>query len=145
MKKILGFCVISGVLLVGCNNGKTEQIPTPTQEIINQDTTQANDHANQDYTSQLQELEKKVTETTKKAEGLQATGNLDADYQTGTDMLMELKALSNEIDVLEDKIEYQARNGNISDYLGSLEKLDALDQALDLAEDFVEYTFYLED
>lgn len=149
MKKILGLCVISGVLLAACNGGQATQNPAPTtQASETQQGTETNINGaqtKQDYSTQLQALQKKVTDAVAKAEGLNPIGNLDADYKTGTDMLMELEAVSNEVDLLEDEIEYQAKAGNMSDYREDLIQLEKLDHELSRAEDSIEYKFRLDD
>lgn len=143
MKKIFVVGAFTGMLLVGCGNGEQEQaqatkVKEATPVAVSEDI--ASEAETTDYTAQIEALQAKVTEGITKAEALQGI-----DRKTGIQMLTELEAISNEVELLEDEIEWEAKNGKMLAYRAYLKQLSQMDKQLDVAENQVEKQFGIDD
>lgn len=141
MKKIFVVGAFTGMLLVGCGNGEQAQatkVKEATPVAVSEDI--ASEAETTDYTAQIEALQAKVTEGITKAEALQGI-----DRKTGIQMLTELEAISNEVELLEDEIEWEAKNGKMLAYRAYLKQLSQMDKQLDVAENQVEKQFGIDD
>lgn len=137
MNRVVMVAAFMSLLLIGCSANQTD---VPKTKDINSAEAQQNETGVVDFNVQIEELQQKVEKAVAKA------GNLEGvDRQVGIDMLMELEGLSDEVDLLEDEIEWEAKNGQMSTYREVLKQVGQLENNLDRAENQVELQFGLDD
>lgn len=91
----------------------------------------------------LETLEQAVNDVVAKAESAQPSGSADQDRTQFFSLKDELKSVENRLDLFDDTIESQYRQGALSldNYRSQERSLEILEDQLDMAEDRLEYAF----
>ena len=95
----------------------------------------------------LETLESAVNDVVTKADSAQASGSDQENQDQFFTLKDELKSVENRLDLFDDTIEAQYRQGTLSleEYRSQEHSLETLEDQLDTAEDKLEYTFGIDD
>ena len=95
----------------------------------------------------LEALESAVNDVVTKADSAQASGSDQENQDQFFTLKDELKSVENRLDLFDDTIEAQYRQGTLSleEYRSQEHSLETLEDQLDTAEDKLEYTFGIDD
>ena len=95
----------------------------------------------------LETLEQAVNDVVAKAESAQPSGSAQENRDQFFSLKDELKSVENRLDLFDNTIESQYRQGTLSldNYRSQERTLEVLEDQLDMAEDRLEYTFGMDD
>ncbi|MGM9923091.1 MAG: hypothetical protein ACI35R_02435 [Bacillus sp. (in: firmicutes)] len=160
MRKFMTIGLAAGLLLTGCSqqtaeNNTKAQAPTPVTESAPleettavQETAAPKAAAKQTAgTQQADDFTDAVAELVKKADSTAPTGTQEERRNTFFTLHNEIEQLEGQMDAYDDKLEadYDAGTIMLEEYQAEEQKLDALEDQLDQAEDALELKFNIKD